>query len=747
MSSLIGQRLGRYQIDSLLGVGGMAEVYLATDTQLGRTVAVKRALPSIAEVPELAKRFLQEARLVAALEHPNIVPIYDIGAQDGVPFLVMPYLECGTLADRQDGGPLAASEAAQIITDLASALDAAHRAGILHRDLKPSNVLIDKNGRALLADFGIARAAQAATRLTTTGSVVGTPGYMAPELAMGEEATPASDRYALAVVAFELLAGSPPFRGETPLAVLHQHVTRPAPAIRSLVPTLPPQADDVFARALAKAPAERPSTSVGFASELQELASDAPASAGPGLAPPTLPLARPRKAVESPSDVEVDGEGRSWRWVAAAAITLAIATAALWLLRSADVVRFTQPAAPAATTGATAGAVDGQEVTTSDEPASDELAAEQALRDDGAPGEDAAPDLTPLRDDGRPAAGPWPPRRRHDDGGPGMRPIRRPPAEMRAADSRRGAAAPGANSQRGANAQRDLDAAADGEPAAAGTEASALPPFGSRLRRFAAQGGSGPRGGPGPAADHPGARSELARLRGRLSEEIFQDMQARAATALEHNSGDALARSLSHYAAGGLAFVHGDLPAARASLLAAQQAGGLPPQLTQLGSLWVLEAGSDPATFAPWELAVAFGDPRRDGLETARQALAAGPATPRLRFAVAYLERLAGQHREAARDAAALYAELPASDPHRAPIAGFVAAEQVELGAYDEALAWYRKAVAVGGQPLAALAFEAARLAEEKLGDTAAAAELFQNACAAGNPLACRRARALGARR
>lgn len=260
MTDLTGRTLGRYRLEALLGRGGMADVWRASDTKLARSVAVKVIHASYAQDPHFIERFLREARVVASLEHPNILPVYDFGDEGGIPFLVMPHLAGGTLRDRLRGAPIPLAVAASWIRQLADALDAAHAAGILHRDVKPANVLLGRDDRLFLADFGIAKLVETMTGLTATGVVVGTPTYMAPEQAQGRPASPATDRYALAVVAYEILAGRPPFDGDNPLSLMHQHVSTPAPALSSRVGGLPAGLDAVFQHALSKDPGERPPT-------------------------------------------------------------------------------------------------------------------------------------------------------------------------------------------------------------------------------------------------------------------------------------------------------------------------------------------------------------------------------------------------------------------------------------------------------------------------------------------------------
>ena len=256
-----GTLLGRYRLLEKAGAGGMSEVWKAEDQTLHRTVAVKVIHPPIAADPTYRERFLREARLVAGLDHPNVLPVYDFGTttidDTELSYLVMPLVAGGTLKGRITG-PVPYPLAISWLHAVAQALDHAHAKGILHRDVKPGNVLIDSQGRPMLADFGLARSAESLTSgLTQTGTVLGTPLYMAPEQAQGAALDGKADQYALGIIAFELLTGLVPFRAESPLAVLHQHVSSPPPSASSVQPSIPAAADAVLARGLAKAPAER----------------------------------------------------------------------------------------------------------------------------------------------------------------------------------------------------------------------------------------------------------------------------------------------------------------------------------------------------------------------------------------------------------------------------------------------------------------------------------------------------------
>ena len=270
---LVGRELGPYRLIEGVGRGGMAEVYLAEDQRLERRVAVKVLPAAMAMEQTFRARFEREARAAAKLQHPHILPVYDYGQQDGVPYLVMPYITGGSLAQiiAQARGPLPLNKAVQWADEIASALQYAHDQNIVHRDVKPGNMLIGPGEHLLLSDFGIAKVMDATTSLTNTGTSVGSPEYMAPEQARGE-ADYRSDIYALGIVIFQMLAGRVPFSASTPMQVMMQHVQEPPPSLRSLNPTLSPQVEAVVLRALAKDPAERFQSASALAEALKAAA-------------------------------------------------------------------------------------------------------------------------------------------------------------------------------------------------------------------------------------------------------------------------------------------------------------------------------------------------------------------------------------------------------------------------------------------------------------------------------------------
>ncbi len=261
---------GRYRIVREAGAGGMATVYLADDLKHERRVALKVLKPELAAVVG-AERFLTEIRTTANLQHPHILPLFDSGEADGFLFYVMPYVEGESLRDRLDReGRLELDEALRIASDVAEALQAAHEQGVIHRDIKPANVMLSR-GRALVADFGIARAAELSEsrRLTQTGSSIGTAGYMSPEQAAGsDDVDHRADIYSLACVLYEMLAGEPPYAAPTVIAMLAKQVTEPVPSVSRLRPNVPSSLERALRLALEKEPSARFDSAVAFAQAL-----------------------------------------------------------------------------------------------------------------------------------------------------------------------------------------------------------------------------------------------------------------------------------------------------------------------------------------------------------------------------------------------------------------------------------------------------------------------------------------------
>ena len=259
---MIGMALGAYEVQALLGSGGMASVYRALDRRLQRQVAVKVLSSAAAHTPGLPERFLQEARLVASLRHPNIVTVYDYGEQGDFTYMVQELLAGPTLADQlktlaAQGQVFSREQVLAIMRQLAAALDAAHAAGIIHRDVKPSNAIWNQRGELVLTDFGIAKNTQLPMEYTQAGMVIGTPDYLSPEQARNLPLTPSSDLYSLGVVLFELLAGKTPFNNDTPMAAMLGHMQEAPPPLRPRRPDLPPAVERVVLQALAKDPAQR----------------------------------------------------------------------------------------------------------------------------------------------------------------------------------------------------------------------------------------------------------------------------------------------------------------------------------------------------------------------------------------------------------------------------------------------------------------------------------------------------------
>ncbi|MBU6215632.1 MAG: serine/threonine protein kinase, partial [Acidobacteria bacterium] len=249
----------RYEIHRHLARGGMAQVYLARDRALDRPVAVKELVPEFATDPSFVERFRREAQSAARLTHPNVVAVYDWGTQDGTYFIVMEYVDGPSLSQliRRDGA-LHPRRAAEIASEVAAALGFAHSQGVVHRDVKPGNVLLTASGQAKVADFGIARAMSSVDEeLTQTGSVMGTATYFSPEQAQGLPVDARADLYSLGVVLYEMVAGRPPFSGDTPLAIAYKHVQDLPARPSTIVPDIPVGLEAIIMKLLQKQPLDR----------------------------------------------------------------------------------------------------------------------------------------------------------------------------------------------------------------------------------------------------------------------------------------------------------------------------------------------------------------------------------------------------------------------------------------------------------------------------------------------------------
>lgn len=304
MEELIGRTLGQYQIIERLGEGGMGAVYKAYQPNIDRCVAIKILLRQLADDPQFVDRFVQEAKVIARLQHPHIVPIHDFGRADSHFYLVMPLIDGGALSTLLRGGPLPLGAIQHIIPQICEALDYAHAQGVIHRDMKPANILIDRRGYAMISDFGLAKlAANRAKSLTHSSMLVGTPAYMSPEQGLGKPVDGRSDLYSLGVVMFEMATGCTPFDADTPLAILLKAVQEPPPPARSLNPNIPESLNDVILKALEKSPGDRYPSGKALQAAVKNAMANAstltlpnnaarpPASSDP-VSPPVLPLTR-----------------------------------------------------------------------------------------------------------------------------------------------------------------------------------------------------------------------------------------------------------------------------------------------------------------------------------------------------------------------------------------------------------------------------------------------------------------------
>jgi serine/threonine protein kinase len=303
---LAGTRIAGYRLEEQIGQGGMAVVFRARDERLGRQVALKVLAPALAADDEFRRRFIQESQAAAAVDDPHIIPVFEAGESDGVLFIAMRHVPGGdarSLVSRE--GPLPADRAAGIISQVASALDAAHATGLVHRDVKPANMLVDAHpdrpDHVYLSDFGLSKGTVSSAGLTQAGQFLGTLEFISPEQIEGRPVDGRTDEYALACAAFDLLTGAPPFHRDEPAAVMYAHLSQAPPKLTSRRPDLPPAADDVLAKALAKAPGDRYASCREFADSLRRALGLQPYHSGPGTFPaaghPPTQIARPAAGI------------------------------------------------------------------------------------------------------------------------------------------------------------------------------------------------------------------------------------------------------------------------------------------------------------------------------------------------------------------------------------------------------------------------------------------------------------------
>jgi beta-lactam-binding protein with PASTA domain/tRNA A-37 threonylcarbamoyl transferase component Bud32 len=327
---------GRYRVEEELGRGGMARVFRGTDTVLGRPVAIKILAPQFAEDANFVTRFRREAQAAARLNNPHVVGVYDTGSDDGIHFIVMEYVEAKTLADFLAGGSrILPDRAIELAESVCEALAVAHAAGIVHRDVKPANIMVARDGSVKVTDFGIARLTTSADTVAQTAAVLGTASYLSPEQAQGQPVDQRSDLYSLGAVLYEMVAGQPPFSGDTAVAVASKHVLEQPVPPSQLNPDVSPELDAVIMKALAKNPANRYQTAQEFRADLERAHLGRPVEATPLLPEAATTQAVPKPeptAVLSPSQPAGDGRRRWWIGALIGVLIAAVLGGGLYLL-------------------------------------------------------------------------------------------------------------------------------------------------------------------------------------------------------------------------------------------------------------------------------------------------------------------------------------------------------------------------------------------------------------------------------
>jgi len=328
MEDLTGRQFGPYQIVAPLGEGGMAAVYKAYQPAMERYVAMKVLPRHLADDTQFVARFQREAKLLAHLQHPHILPVFDYGQAEGYTYIVMPLVQTGTLTDTLQRSPLPLPRIRQVISQVGEALDYAHRRGLVHRDVKPSNILIDESGNSLLTDFGLARMVEATVNLTTSGTMMGTPAYMSPEQGSGQKIDARSDIYSIGVVLYEMATGRVPYRAETPVAVVFKHIHDPLPPPRTFNRDLPEAVERVILKALSKRPEDRYQTAGDMVQAIRVAIPDLPPGSSKTAkltrpAAPTQGQTPERHRIEARARTPVEKAARlmpAWAWAMIAVI-------------------------------------------------------------------------------------------------------------------------------------------------------------------------------------------------------------------------------------------------------------------------------------------------------------------------------------------------------------------------------------------------------------------------------------------